>query len=83
MPKITPISKRAITGDQIGIPVGTSFKRAIEEYAQLTGVGGISALIRPLIYQALLRSPEFREIWTEQERIFQEEIQAIQDQIGA
>ena len=83
MPKITPISKRLMTGDQIGIPVGVSFKRAIEEYAQLTGVGGISALIRPIIYQALLASPEFKEIWNEQERIFQEEIQAIQKEIGA
>jgi len=77
MPKIPTTKINTI----IGIPCAISFKRAVIEYSQTTGAGGITALIRPLIYSALLDIPGFLELWRFHETVLQNELDSITDQI--
>jgi len=73
MPKIPTTEINTI----IGIPCAISFKRAVIEYAQMTGAGGITALIRPLIYAALLDLPGFLEMWKLHESMLQTELDSM------
>ena len=55
------------TGDQIGLPVGVTFKKAMKRYT--TGLGSDMAnFLRPIIMKELrLNHPEFFLLWTEEE----------------
>lgn len=63
--KLLPWYNRDQYSAKIVLPVGVSFKKAVERYAKQTGKSGMAQVIREIIIENLTNNPEFMQLWDE------------------
>jgi len=65
----------------IAIKIPIAFKRALAEYAARFGYGNITAVVRPMLYSAMLKQPGFVEMWQKHESALESDMADIANQI--